>query len=125
MVDEHQPRIVEGRPVERTARRGLPDGVDRDALERGPVVRRLDAERIVVALLAPADAPPVAIATRRHGAVVHAVFQPTIVKGPRGAGVPWHHVLRLPDAVGLDDPLVVRVVGLGFDADVDLAVPPR
>lgn len=124
MADERQPRIVEGIRVERAARRGLPGGIAAHALDDGPVVRRIDADRIVVALLAPADAPPAAITTRRRGDAVHAVFQPSIGKGPRREGVPWHYVLRLPDAVPSDAPLTVRIVGLGFDPDVDVVVPP-
>ncbi|WP_157674650.1 hypothetical protein [Agrococcus jejuensis] len=110
--------------VERAARRGPPDGVPARALDGGPIVRRLDADRIVVALLAPADAAPVAITTRRHGDAVHAVFQPSIGKGPRREPVPWHYVLRLPDATPTHAPLTVRIVGLGFDPDVDVEVPP-
>lgn len=125
MVDERQPRIVEGMRVERAARPGLPDGVPEQALVDGPIVRRLGADRIVVAVGAPADAPPVAITTRRRDDVVHAIFQPTIGKAPRGARVPWHFVLRLPESVPTDAPLAVRIVGLGFDADVDVDVPPR
>lgn len=124
MADERQPRIVEGVRVERAARRGLPDGVALAELDHGPLVRRMGADRIVVAVRAPDDAPPVAITTRRRGDVVHAVFQPSIGTGPRRGCVAWHVVLRLPDAVPADAPLTVRVVGLGFDPDVDVEVPP-
>jgi len=124
MVDERQPRIVEGARPERAARRGLPDGVDVDAVHDGPVVRRVDAERIVVALLAPDDAAPVAIATRWEDDTVLAVFQPTLATGSRRATRPWHYVLRLPAAVPLDAPLRVRVVGLG-EPGTTLTVPTR
>lgn len=124
MVDERQPRIVEGMRVERAARRGLPDGMPERALGRGPIVRRIDADRVVVALRAPVDAAPVAITTRRVGEAVHVVFQPSIGTGPRREPVPWHYVLRLPGPVPTDAPLTMRIVGLGFDPDVDVDVPP-
>ena len=122
MVEERQPRIVEGMRVERAARRGLPDGVAEADLAHGPVVRRSGADRIVVVLRAPADAPPLAITTRLRGAVVHAVFQPTIAKGPRRPPIAWHCVLRLPEGVDADAATTVRIVGLGADVDVEL--PP-
>lgn len=120
MVEERQPRIVAGRRVEREARRGLPDGVARHELDAGPVVRRLGADRLVVALLAPAGAPPVAITTRRRRDAegVDAVLQPTIAKGPLGADVPWHVVLRLPEPVDAGAALAVRIRGLGDDVEV-------
>lgn len=124
MVDERQPRIVEGMRVEQAARRGLPDGMRADAVDDGPVVRRIDADRILVVLRAAADAAPVAITTRAHGDAVHAVFQPSIGKGPRRDAVPWHYVLRLPADVPVEAPLAVRIVGLGFAPDVDVTVPP-
>ncbi|GAA2174190.1 hypothetical protein GCM10009846_19200 [Agrococcus versicolor] len=121
MVDERQPRIVEGRALERDARRGLPDGVDPAALADGPVVVRRGTEHVIVVLRAPSDAAPLAVTTRARDGVVDAVFQPTLRRGPRAAATTWHYVLRLPAAVEPDAALTVRIVGLG-DA-VEVAVP--
>ncbi|MFC7432541.1 MULTISPECIES: hypothetical protein [unclassified Agrococcus] len=120
MVDERQPRIVEGVRLERGARRGLPDDVALHDLAAGPVARRMGADRLVVAVLAPSDAPPVAIAARRRrdGEGVDAVLQPTIAKGARGDDVPWHCVLRLPEPVDAAAALAVRIRGLGDDVEV-------
>jgi hypothetical protein len=121
VADERQPRIVEGRALERDARRGAPDGVDAAALGDGPAVVRRGTEHVVVVLRAPSNAAPLAVTTRARDGVVDAVFQPTIRRGPRAAATSWHYVLRLPAAVEPSAPLTVRIVGLG-DA-VEVAVP--